>query len=115
MARFAALIFLLSLLPGCAVAQNQAAPVKSYADCVKAGNPIARSYPASCRTADGLIFFEEPQRPLIDKARGLPPGICTDSCGNGRCEEIVCMGSGCPCAESPQRCPADCSATEEQR
>jgi hypothetical protein len=34
--------------------------------------------------------------------------ICTDHCGDGECAAIVCMGTGCPCAESPQNCPQDC-------
>ena len=34
--------------------------------------------------------------------------ICVDACGNGSCEEIVCLGTGCPCAETPETCPADC-------
>ena len=108
------LILVFSLLPGCAAADQQPAPVRSYSECVQAGNPIARSYPASCRTSDGLIFFEEPQRPLIDRARKLPGSICTNGCGNGQCEEIVCMGAGCPCAETPQTCPADCPAGQNQ-
>lgn len=34
--------------------------------------------------------------------------ICIDQCGNGTCEEIVCQGTGCPCAETPVTCPQDC-------
>lgn len=33
---------------------------------------------------------------------------CSDTCGNGSCEEIVCLASGCPCAETPASCPGDC-------
>jgi len=36
-------------------------------------------------------------------------GICNNLCGNGTCEEMVCMGSGCPCAETPDSCPQDCA------
>jgi hypothetical protein len=35
--------------------------------------------------------------------------ICVDNCGNGVCEEMVCMGQGCPCAESVSTCPEDCA------
>ncbi len=35
--------------------------------------------------------------------------ICKDLCGNGSCQEIVCMGSGCPCAETAESCPQDCA------
>lgn len=34
--------------------------------------------------------------------------ICRDLCGDGICQEIVCLGSGCPCAETPENCPEDC-------
>jgi hypothetical protein len=34
--------------------------------------------------------------------------ICKDTCGNGSCEEIVCLGTGCPCAETADSCPQDC-------
>jgi hypothetical protein len=33
---------------------------------------------------------------------------CVDQCGDGECAEIVCMGSGCPCAEDFESCPEDC-------
>jgi hypothetical protein len=35
--------------------------------------------------------------------------ICIDQCGDGVCQEIVCMGEGCPCPETTQSCPADCA------
>lgn len=34
--------------------------------------------------------------------------ICRDLCGNGRCDEIVCMATGCPCPETRESCPRDC-------
>ena len=34
--------------------------------------------------------------------------ICQDLCGDGICQEIVCLGSGCPCAESLENCSQDC-------
>lgn len=37
-------------------------------------------------------------------------GICADKCGDGICQEMVCLGSGCPCAETVLSCPADCSS-----
>jgi len=33
---------------------------------------------------------------------------CKDLCGDGECQEIVCMAVGCPCAESSASCPQDC-------
>jgi hypothetical protein len=34
--------------------------------------------------------------------------LCEDKCGDGVCQEIVCMGQGCPCPESKVSCPKDC-------
>jgi len=34
--------------------------------------------------------------------------FCKDLCGDGICQEIVCMVVGCPCAETPKTCPQDC-------
>ncbi len=46
---------------------------------------------------------------IIDSGdNGAEKLICVDMCGNGICEEMVCMGEGCPCAETPDSCPADC-------
>jgi len=35
--------------------------------------------------------------------------ICVNSCGDNVCQEVVCQGTGCPCAETEQFCPQDCS------
>jgi predicted oxidoreductase (fatty acid repression mutant protein) len=42
-----------------------------------------------------------------DKTEQEP--ICEDMCGDGVCQSIVCLGSGCPCAETVQNCPQDCA------
>lgn len=34
--------------------------------------------------------------------------LCENRCGDGVCDEIVCMGEGCPCPETRASCPADC-------
>jgi hypothetical protein len=33
---------------------------------------------------------------------------CKDLCGDGICQEVVCMALGCPCPETPKTCPQDC-------
>lgn len=33
---------------------------------------------------------------------------CKDLCGDGECQEIVCMAIGCPCSETKDSCPQDC-------
>lgn len=85
--------------------------IDSFEKCVAAGNAVTESYPSQCRTKDGKIFTQEilPE----DKNKIIPPGSgCNNLCGNGRCEEIVCMGTGCPCAETLSSCPNDCSEGE---
>jgi putative hemolysin len=34
--------------------------------------------------------------------------LCQDLCGDGICDEIVCLAIGCPCAETKETCPKDC-------
>lgn len=33
---------------------------------------------------------------------------CYSACGDDECEDVVCEGKGCPCAETAQNCPRDC-------
>ncbi len=40
--------------------------------------------------------------------------ICKNTCGNGTCEEVVCQGTGCPCAETVNNCAQDCSVEYSQ-
>ena len=39
--------------------------------------------------------------------------ICDNFCGDGVCQEIVCMAVGCPCPETKESCPQDCAKTGE--
>jgi len=34
--------------------------------------------------------------------------FCKDLCGDGICQEIVCLALGCPCPENKDTCPQDC-------
>ncbi|MCX6730063.1 MAG: hypothetical protein NT058_01005, partial [Candidatus Portnoybacteria bacterium] len=38
-----------------------------------------------------------------------PLSQCVDSCGDGTCQEVVCQGTGCPCAETKNNCSEDCA------
>jgi hypothetical protein len=40
--------------------------------------------------------------------------VCEDLCGDGICQEIVCMAIGCPCAETFETCPQDCGGPETE-
>ncbi len=35
--------------------------------------------------------------------------FCQDFCGDGICQEMVCMAVGCPCAENVNNCLIDCT------
>ncbi|MEM4215472.1 MAG: DUF333 domain-containing protein [Candidatus Anstonellales archaeon] len=37
--------------------------------------------------------------------------FCKDMCGDGTCQEVVCMAVGCPCPETPETCPQDCRSS----
>jgi len=43
--------------------------------------------------------------------------ICKNQCGDGTCQEIVCLAEGCPCAETKENCSQDCKtgATEKEQ
>lgn len=76
---------------------------RSFKECVERGGSVLKSFPAQCITPDGTRFVEdEGRKPRVAER------ACKDLCGNGQCEEIVCMAVGCPCPESPQSCPQDC-------
>ena len=77
--------------------------IKSFEECAKAGYPTLESYPRQCNSPDGQTFTEK-----IEVATTTPTEICQDSCGDGICQQIVCMGGDCPCAETAQNCAKDC-------
>ena len=61
-----------------------------------------------------------PKPPLeieLKKAKDLPvpPESCKNLCGDGICQEIVCMAIGCPCPETPENCPQDCKGLREEK
>lgn len=74
--------------------------IRSFEECVRRAGTILKSYPPQCVTSDGRVFVE---------TSGTAKKACKDQCGDGFCQEIVCMAIGCPCAETPQSCPDDCA------
>ena len=101
---FRALLVVLSsfsLSSASADAPNAARPIpNSFEECVAESGKILKMYPPKCVTRDGEVFVQ--QRKKEDKH-------CSDKCGDGECQEIVCMALGCPCPESRATCPKDCS------
>jgi hypothetical protein len=55
------------------------------------------------------LFELTPDGSTVERNGNNDADICVDMCGDGVCQEIVCMGEGCPCPETAQNCPADCS------
>ncbi len=49
-----------------------------------------------------------PERPAPERPAPLPGIGCKDLCGDGICQEVVCLAIGCPCPETPETCPKDC-------
>ena len=74
-------------------------------------------------TIFGLVVFGAVfiiyQKIFIPADRAVVPPVgsqkdsCTDLCGDGICQEIVCMAIGCPCPETPETCPRDCERKVE--
>ncbi|MBU0466541.1 MAG: DUF333 domain-containing protein [Nanoarchaeota archaeon] len=67
--------------------------VGAYATCSDCGDGICEEWENECNCLEDC---EEPQQ------------ICESLCGDGACQEIVCLGEGCPCAETIETCPGDC-------
>lgn len=68
--------------------------------------------PTDQKTYGNMCELENDGAKFINVGKcGAPSVICTDQCGNGKCEEVVCMGPGCPCGESTQTCPKDCGTS----
>lgn len=67
--------------------------ITNFEECANAGYLILESYPRQCKAPDGKTFVEE---------------FCADLCGDGICQEVVCMAIGCPCPETLETCPEDC-------
>jgi putative hemolysin len=83
--------------------------VFDFESCLEAGYDIMESYPRQC-SANGETYVEVipvEELDLID----VP--VCENMCGDGICQEIVCMGTGCPCAETQETCPVDCGGGED--
>lgn len=80
---------------------SSAKKITNFEECVQANNPILESSPRQCHTANGDIFIEDLNTTGAET-------ICQNKCGDGLCQEIVCLGSHCPCVENNQACPQDC-------
>jgi hypothetical protein len=80
--------------------QSKVAP-NSFKECVAQGGVLTGKV---CKTVSGQIFLQP---------REASDSPCVDRCGDGVCQEMVCMAIGCPCAETPESCPKDCAKATE--
>lgn len=86
--------------------------ISSFEECVRSGYPVMESFPRQCRTKDGRLFVEQLDKlpvPIQPAAESNLGGVCKNLCGDGVCQEMVCQAVGCPCAETVDTCPGDCS------
>lgn len=48
----------------------------------------------------------------IGTLKGIRPvsnhNLCVNACGDGTCQNFVCLGQGCFCSENPVTCAQDC-------
>ncbi len=78
--------------------------IDTFEGCVEAGNPLLKTLPPKCVTPEGDTYVKG----VIGAVHSQGTSGCTDNCGNGLCEEMVCLALGCPCGESNDSCPEDC-------
>ena len=52
----------------------------------------------------GIYLFVIKENNLVSR--------CTDKCGDGTCQEVVCQGINCPCAETKNNCSRDCTGIQ---
>jgi hypothetical protein len=74
---------------------------RSFKECVERGGKIEATQQTVCVFNNALRFVQ-----LEESASKS----CVDHCGDGICQEIVCMAVGCPCAETTDSCRKDCSS-----
>jgi hypothetical protein len=117
------LLFCIFLAPlACSSQSASSSPstqeVHDFDSCVAAGNPMLKMLPPKCvdRKTGKHYVGAWPGKGGGNNSNGEEvlaekneKGLCKNACGNGTCEQMVCMGEGCPCAETPASCPDDCA------
>ncbi len=73
-------------------------------DCLKHGGYCAQE----CKEGDGVVYLKGCSSGHVCCMAKEPPAGCKDLCGDGICQEVVCLAIGCPCAETVESCPQDC-------
>ncbi len=77
-------------------------------DCAKRGAYCA----TECEKEDGVVYLKGCPPDQIccmpKELTRLSSPSCKNLCGDGICQEMVCLAIGCPCAETARNCPQDC-------
>ncbi len=73
-------------------------------DCLKHGGYCAKE----CKENDGVVYLKGCSSGQVCCMAKESYVGCKDLCGDGICQEIVCLAIGCPCAETKGSCPQDC-------
>jgi hypothetical protein len=55
----------------------------------------------------GRVIIMQRQR-INNRIENAVEKTCKNLCGDGICQEMVCLAIGCPCAETAESCPKDC-------
>ena len=104
-------IILLLLIVGCVQQNSQIAnPASVYCE-EQGGSLEIRNTPAG---QVGYCVFEdstecEEWSYYRDECSMETASPCKNLCGDGTCQEIVCQAIGCPCSETRENCPSDCT------
>ncbi len=111
-----AIVAVLVIMAVIFVLQPSKERVTNFEECAEAGYQVMESYPRQCRTPGGERYIENVAHPpeTGENETSNETQLCVDMCGDGECQKIVCLGEGCPCAETPESCPEDCAAEEEE-
>jgi hypothetical protein len=112
------ILFPLALLVGCSLGHadpgHQKEPT-SFEECVAGGGKVLKIFPGQCVSQSGARFVDPLHASAYPKeGKNIADSIktlCVNHCGDGSCQEMVCMGEGCPCAETSVNCPTDCSTS----
>ena len=72
------------------------------------GDPCSR-----CPLGECYILESYPMQIRCVDEEDEEESICEDLCGDGICQEIVCLATGCPCAETRESCARDCLTETE--
>ncbi len=79
---------------------------------------LQKNQPKACTTEaricpDGTLVGRTGSNCEFEPCPEPKGSVCKDQCGDGICQEIVCQGSGCPCAETKENCPKDCGTEQK--